>query len=382
MLPSSVVPVSAGSAGSELLPAVASVGAAGAAVSIVRLNALVGVEVLPATSVSVAVSAWPPSMSVGAVIDHAPLLTVAEPIAVAPSCSVTVSPLTPVPVSTGAAWLVMPSPSAPLSLPAASAGMDGADGARVSMVRLNALVGVEVLPATSVSVAVSAWPPSMSVGAVIDHAPLLTVAEPIAMAPSYSVTVSPLLPVPVSTGAAWLVMPSPSAPLSLPAASAGIDGADGARVSIVRLNALVGVEVLPATSVSVAVSAWPPSVSVGAVIDQAPLLTVAEPIAVPPSYSVTVSPLLPVPVSTGAAWLVMPSPSAPLSLPAVSAGIDGASGMAVSIVMLRAVEAGDTLPATSVSCAVSAWPPSLSTLVVMDHWPPLTTPLPTEVPPS
>jgi hypothetical protein len=55
----------------------------------------------------------------------------------------------------------------------------------------------------------------------------------------------------------------------------------------------------------------------------------------------------------------------PRSLAAVRTGVVGAAGADVSIVTLKAPEAGETLPATSVSLAVMLCMPSLKVLVVI-----------------
>ena len=118
------------------------------------------------------------------------------------------------------------------------------------------------------------------------------------------------------------------------------------------------------------------------IADQTPLPpTRASPTADPLSRIVTVSPALPVPVTIGVVTLVMPSLfEKPLSLPALKVSV----GAGVEVTMLRVsrAEAGETLPARSVSVAVSVFRPAASGLVVTDQMPPLTMALPTLVLPS
>src|SRR5439155_1255560 len=73
----------------------------------------------------------------------------------------------------------------------------------------------------------------------------------------------------------------------------------------------------------------------------------------PPRNTCTVLLASAVPVKVGVVTLVMLSVlELPLSLAAVRSGAEGAAGALVSIVMLRAPEAPDTLPAASVALAV------------------------------
>ena len=106
------------------------------------------------------------------------------------------------------------------------------------------------------------------------------------------------------------------------------------------------------------------------VTDQLPFApTVAEPTCVEPSNRVIVSPTTPVPVITGLVTLVMLSPGVPLSLAGDRVRPDGADGMMVSMMSARAVEAADTLPATSVWVAVRLLVPADRVLVVTDQLP-------------
>ena len=188
----------------------------------------------------------------------------------------------------------------------------------------------------------------------------------------------------VRVGVVTLVILSPLVPLSLDADSTGADGADGAAVSMVRPRAAETAETLPATSLCVAVRLCEPAASKLLVIDQVPLVpTTAEPTVVLPSCRVTVSPAIPVPVEVGVVTLVMSSPCTPLSLGADRTGAPGAPGNTLSMVTPSAVEAADTLPATSVWIAVRLFAPAGSVLLVIDQVPlAATVPVPTMLLPS
>src|SRR5437879_11139656 len=96
---------------------------------------------------------------------------------------------------------------------------------------------------------------------------------------SNSVTVAPTsAPLPVNTGVVVLVMLSLlDDPVSVAAVMSGAEGA-AAAVSIVTARLAEATLVLPAMSVCLAVSVWPPLVSAVLVIDQLPA---ASAIAVP-----------------------------------------------------------------------------------------------------
>ena len=97
-----------------------------------------------------------------------------------------------------------------------------------------------------------------------------------------------------------------------------------------------------------------------------PPVAVPLPTAVPPSKIVTVLPASAVPVKVGVVTLVSLSVlEVPESLAAARSGADGAAGAVVSIVMLSAPDAAETLPAASVAVAVMLWVPCDSALVVM-----------------
>src|ERR1700751_2020291 len=164
----------------------------------------------------------------------------------------------------GAVTLVMLSVlDTPLSGAAARSGVLGG-AAVVSSVKVREVV--PVLPAVSVSVATMVWLPSARVG-VNDQWPLASaVVVPMTVLPSLKVTTALASPAPVRV--ASLVMRSLlDAPLSLLSASVTAGGG----VSMVTLSGADAVLVLPAISVSLAVSVWVPSLSVELTIDQLPL---------------------------------------------------------------------------------------------------------------
>src|SRR5206468_984490 len=147
----------------------------------------------------------------------------------------------------------------------ARAGVGGAGGAAVSTVSVRAADADDVLPLASVAVAVSVWLPSpRSVVGVKLQTPLASaVAVPSEVVPSRTVTVLFASAVPVMVGVASLVWLSPCVPVSLAAASVSPVGA-AAAVSMVNARDADAVEVLPAASAAVAVSAWLPSPSADA----------------------------------------------------------------------------------------------------------------------
>ena len=202
--------------------------------------------------------------------------------------------------------------------------------------------------------AVRTFAPLDSVLVVIVQPLPVTTALPTTAVLSRSVTTSPLVPVPVIVGVVSLVVLSPFTPVSLADASVTPAGF-GVEVSMISESAADVGDTLPATSVWKDVSVWVPAASGAlAVTAQAPpTATIADPIETPPSSTVTISPATPVPSNLGVVWLVMLSPEVPLSLPASSTGVDGIAGMVLSMVSPSDVDASETLPAASVSVAVS-----------------------------
>ena len=228
-----------------------------------------------------------------------------------------------------------------------------------------------MLPAVSVAVAVSACAPSARVLLAIDQFPdPSAVAVPTAPSISEVNTISlPASAVPEIVGVVLLVRSSSSAlPVSLAASRSGVPGAAGAVVSMVTASAAEATLMLSIESVAVAVRSCVPSASALAVMVQFPDPSA---VAVPttPSMSeesVTVLPASAVPETVGVLSLVLSSSAeAPESLPLNRSGALGASGVDVSMVTARAVEAIPVLPAASVAVAVRSCVPSASVLAVM-----------------
>src|SRR3954454_3937053 len=149
-------------------------------------------------------------------------------------------------------------------------------------------------------------------------------------------------------------------PVSDAAVRSGADGAAGATVSTVTSKPADAPLTMPLLFFAVAVMVWTPFASVVEVIVHAPVVAfaVAVPIAVVPSYSVTVVPGVAVPVKLGRTVLVMLSVlEAPVSDAVARSGADG-STIADAMVTARALESPLTLPATSAALAVIVWPPA------------------------
>src|SRR5947209_2712483 len=86
----------------------------------------------------------------------------------------------------------------------------------------------------------------------------------------------------------------------------------------------------------------------------------------PPRNSCTLLLASAVLVKVGVVTLVMLSVlDVPLSLAAVRSGAEGAAGALVSMVMLKAPERAETLPAASVALAVMLWLPSARAVVMV-----------------
>jgi hypothetical protein len=137
-------------------------------------------------------------------------------------------------------------------------------GGAVSIVRLKAALGAEVLPAASVRVAVTLHTPSDNNGRSQLDTDADATNEHVTVTPSFvalTSTVSPTArPVKLISGVLSEVMLSVAdTPKSEASVKSGIAGAVGATVSIVRLKAALGAEVLPAASVRVAVTLHTPS---------------------------------------------------------------------------------------------------------------------------
>ena len=163
--------------------------------------------------------------------------------------------------------------------------------------------------------------------------------------------------VPVSVRVLSLVMPSPTMPLSVE--NEAMVGATGAAVSMVTLSAVeasAGVAGGIGGGGGQAVGAV---VSAAVVKLQAPApLAVALPSSVGAVIDLDRGLASAVPVSVRVLSLVMPSPATPLSVE--NEAMLGATGAAVSMVTLSAVEAAPVLPAASVAVAVRLWAPLAS----------------------
>ena len=170
--------------------------------------------------------------------------------------SVTVLLASAVPEMSGVVSLVRSSVlELPLSEPATRSGDDGA-AIDASMITLNADDAKLALPAASVAVAVMECVPSWSAEDVIDQFPLPSaVAVPTVPSTSLvSVIVLFASAVPEIVAVVSLVLSSVlEVPLSEPAARSSDDGAEGAVVSTVTLNADDAELAFPAASVAVAV---------------------------------------------------------------------------------------------------------------------------------
>lgn len=136
-------------------------------------------------------------------------------------------------------------------------------------------------------------------------------------------------------------------PVSLLESRSGAEiGEVGGVVSIVIDNVPEDVLSLPASSVNVAVIECPPGVNGETVIEYRPPLQVCEPTGVAPSYIVTVSPLVQVPVNVGVVSFVSSSVfEVPVSLLVVRSGAEpGAAGAIVSIFIDKLGESELSLP--------------------------------------
>src|SRR5262245_15830740 len=290
------------------------------------------------------------------------------------------------PTMVGVWTLVMLSRGAPSSLPGPRASPVGVLIA-VSICTASGEEGLELLPATSVATALKLWTPSDS-GAptVMLQTPPEAVPVPRTVAPSRSVMVPFSAAVPVIVGVLSLVRLSPAMPESLPGWRVKPAGTPGAMVSMVTASTPEEA-VLPATSLVLAVRLCTPSLSAAVrVMLQVPVAptTVVGKRAVVPSNSCTVLPTGALPVMVGVESLVMLSPTTPESEEGCRARPDGAPGGVVSIVIDRADDTAETLPALSKALAVIWCTPSLSAETVMLQAPVvgLTVPDPISVVPS
>ena len=361
---------------------IASVGAAGAVVSIVTVTDDEA-DTLPAGSVAVAEMRFAPAGSAvaGVTLQVPPAATVV--VSTVPPGKVTriVCPAVPVPEIVGVVSLVMLSPLVPES-DVGSRRITGAEGPVVTMFSVR-LLAAEVLPAGSVAVAVIVFAPCgrAVVGVTVQVPPAATVVASTVPPGRVTRIVSPAVPVPEIVGVASLVMLSPSVPES-DVGSRRVTGAAGAVVSTVTVSD-VAAEVLPAGSVAVTEMAFAPcgNAVVGVTLHVPAVATVVVRIVPPGRVTRIVSPAVPVPEIVGVVSLVRLSPAVPLSELA-SSRATGAAGAVVSTVTVS--EAGaDTLPAASVAVAVIAFAPVGSAAVgVTLHVPSAATVVVSTVPPG
>lgn len=239
VLPGSAVPAIVGVLSLVVLLAggVVTIGDAGAVVSTTNESGKLAGPLLPAASVAMAVILCAPGVK--ALLGEQLQLPLASAVAVqsvvAPSLTVTVPFGSAVPLMSGVVSLVL--------LPDNGALMTGALGAVLSMAKVRVL-GVLVLPAGSVAVALRVCDPSLNgVERVQLQFPLASAtAVQSVVAPSFTVTVLPGSAVPLTVGVSSVVV--------IPAAGVIIAGAGGALISTIN-GTLVGALVLPDGSVAV-----------------------------------------------------------------------------------------------------------------------------------
>ena len=169
----------------------------------------------------------------------------------------------------------------------------------------------------------------------------------------------------MSVGVSSLVIRSVEEdPLSLAASRTGAEGAVS-TVSMVTVVPPRGRPRLPATSVAVVVNVWSPSTLVLEVSEYVVPVVVTVPTCVPPTHRVTMARDSLAPVNVGVVSLVIWSlEEDPVSLAAVSAGSDGATGATVSIVTVSVKDADERFPAASATRTVIACTPSANALEV------------------
>ena len=307
--------------------------------------------VLPAASVAWAVMRWLPSFSLLLAMRQVPSTATALPSTVPPSYRVTVAPASAVPVKTGMVSAVMLSLSEmPLSELGFRSGTDGAAGASVSKCSTGVVPAPPALPAASVyepaATVMLALPLSMSVAGVKTALRVRPLPDSAPSVPPLTTTSCSVKLVP---GSSLKVKVMVALAPAFSCATSLLMARVGAVVSIVTVVAALAAPTLPAVSVSLAVMAWLPSPRTLLVMVQVPPVATAEPIAVAPSYSVTVAPFSAVPVKVGVLTLVSASAlEKPLSLLVSSTGAAGAAGASVSKCSAGVVPAPPALPAGSV----------------------------------
>ena len=148
----------------------------------------------------------------------------------------------------------------------------------------------------------------------------------------------------------------------------------GMTVSTTNAKAGDAALALPATSLTVAVMLWLPSVRLAPGVNcQLPLPSLLTVPNAPSTDDIRLTSLLAsvVPLNCGVAILVMLSLfEAPLSLALAKSTWPGAAGAVVSIVTANAADAVDSLPAVSLALTLRLWLPSLKLLLVIVQLPP------------
>src|SRR5471032_1110979 len=259
--------------------------------------------------------------------------------------------------------------------------MSGAAGVAGLLVSTTTVIGADVpldVPAGFVSITVITLSPEGRSGdGVNDQLPLSgMISEPIALPLSYTVMVSPAVPLPLMSGCASLVVPPATIGVPLSFEITGVAGVAGVLVSTLKL---ISVEwpLVPAVLVSVAYRSCAPllSAAVGCTLHVPSVFTTVEPIRVEPSYSLIVSPATPLPFIVGrVSSVVMPFVIEPVMAPTASTspvitGATGATTVAATVTLTTADDA-PWLPFASVAMAAKLCEPLLrSTVGVNDHVP-------------
>ena len=348
------------------------VGAVVSPVAAWRVRLAVAVDVLPAVSAAVSTNALAPMSSAMPGREKLPsFAAVAVAIAVALPLrrSVSVVPASARPSSVTGFTVVVPSPTVPLSLPAArpNAAIDGG-----VMSNVNGTSAVVELPATSRARTrtVCAASVSMVPGDWESSCPSVIVNEPSGCSADVTSTYAPL-----SSEKASCAMPPASdavprivgscvtpsavdAPVSLPSAAANVGGVASAGRS--RTSESVALPALPLASSSASVKSLPPSASATPANEKPPLpaaVAVSRTVDEPARRSVSAAPASAMPSSVTTEALVWPSPTLPVSLAAASPNAV-ATGATESSVNASAIVVA--LPAASRARSVSVCGPCAS----------------------
>ena len=326
---------------------------------------------LPAGSVTVAVRLCAPSSSgLAGVKLHLPSVpTVVLPSTSVPSRTVTTLPASALPLNTGVVSLVRPPVSTGIAVPLLlllSCRSVAAAGGVVSTVKVTGVDAPLLLPAASVTVVVRLCAPSPSaiVGVKLQLPSVSAVAVPSTVVPSSTVMVLPASALPRNTGVLSLVIPPAAIAVPPSLLSCRPVEVAGGCVSTVKLIGSDGSLTLPDALVTVVVRLCAPSLNAGVLkLQLPPLPTTTVPSTVVPSSTVTVLPAAALPLSTGVVSLVAPpdvigTGVPPLSLFSSRSAATG--GWAVSILTTMGADAGPTLPAGSVTVAVSVCSPAVN----------------------